>query len=150
MHHIKNKYLCTSMPSTDSKPIIYNAGEFYLQPRSISVRMVQTPTELDTQHIYSLDASGDHPLSITPLVFEQKINHKYPKSLCIPILNAAHKRGYIPRSTAFGMLNANETESTEGSNISWTKTEKSQDNKRNSPTELPTIPPETCFIPRAQ
>ena len=47
----------------------------------------------------------------------------------------------------FGMLNPIETESTEVSNISWTKTEKTQDGIRNSPTELPTITPESSFQP---
>ena len=31
--------------------------------------------------------------------------------------------------------------------ISWTKTEKSQDDIRNSPTDLPTIPPELSLQP---
>ena len=57
-----NKYLCTSISSTESNPIICNAEAFYLQPRSISVIMVQTSTELDTQQIYTPDASDDLPL----------------------------------------------------------------------------------------
>ena len=53
----------------------------------------------------------------------------------------------VPRTTMFGTLNQIEIESTEVSNISWTKTEKSQDDIRNSPTELQTIPLETNFKP---
>ena len=56
-----NKYLCACMLSTDRKPIIHNAGASNLQPRSISVITVQTPIELNTQHIYALDASNDLP-----------------------------------------------------------------------------------------
>ena len=92
-----------------------------------------------------LDASDDLPLGIIPLVVDQKINHKYPKLLSIPILNITCNRVHIPRATVFGMLNPIEIESIEVSNISWTKTKKSQDDIRNSQMELPTIPPELSF-----
>ena len=52
------------MPSTDSKQIICNAEVFYLQQRSVSVIMVQTPTELYTQHIYALDSIYAHDLPL--------------------------------------------------------------------------------------
>ena len=39
-----NKYLCTSTPLIDTKPVIQNAGEFYLQARSVSIITVQTPS----------------------------------------------------------------------------------------------------------
>ena len=92
MSHIHNKYLGFSMPSTDSKQIIHNAGAFYLPPRSILVVNIQTPTELDTQHIYTLDTSDDLPLGLIPLAVDHKINHIYPKLLSIPILNTAYDR----------------------------------------------------------
>ena len=124
------------MSSTDSKPITCNVGAFYLQPRSISVIMIQTPTDLNTQCIYALNTS---------LAVYHKINHKYPKSLSIPILNTTYNRVCIPRATVFSTLNPIEIESTEVSNISWTKKERSQDYIRNSPTELPTIPTGSSF-----
>ena len=42
-------------------------------------------------------------------------------------------------------LNQIEIERNEVMNISWTNTEKSQDNLRNSPKELPSMPPESSF-----
>ena len=48
----------------------------------------------------------------------------------------------IPRASVFGTLNPIEIESTEVSNMSWTKKEKTQDDIRNSPTKLPLIPQE--------
>ena len=59
--HITTDTYVPSMPSTDTKPIIHNAGAFFLQPRGISVITVQTPTELNTQHIYTPHASDDLP-----------------------------------------------------------------------------------------
>ena len=113
------------MLSTDQhQPIIHNAGTFYLQPRSISVKTVQTPSELNTQHIYAFNASNNLPLGIIPSAVNHKISHKYPKSLSLPVLNTAYDRVCIPRATVFGTLNLIEIESTEVSNISWTKTEK--------------------------
>ena len=52
--------------------------------------MVQAPTELDTQHIYTLNTSDDNTLDLIPLAADHKINHKYPKLLNIPILNTAY------------------------------------------------------------
>ena len=130
-----------------SKPIICKTGTYYLQPGSISVIMVQTPIELDTQHIYDLNASNDLPLGVIFLVVDDKIDHKYPKSLRIPILKTPYDRVYISRATVTSILNPSETKSTKVSNISWTKIEKSQDSITNSSTELPTIPPESSFQP---
>ena len=49
-----NKYLWSSIPSTDTKPIIYNAGAFYIQPRGLSKNkefkhLVKHTTHLCTQ-----------------------------------------------------------------------------------------------------
>ena len=67
------------MPLINIKPIICNAGAFYLQPRSISVITVHTPPELNVQHVYALDASHDLPLGLIPIAVDHKINHKHPK-----------------------------------------------------------------------
>ena len=48
----------------------------YLQPRVISIIIVQTITVLDTQHIYALDASDNLTLGIIPLVIDYKTDHK--------------------------------------------------------------------------
>ena len=63
--------------------MIWNTGSFNLQPKSISVITVQTPTELNTKHTYAFDASDDLPLGHIPLSVVHKINHKYQKSLNI-------------------------------------------------------------------
>ena len=100
--------------------------------------MVKTTTELDTQHIYTLDVSDDLPLGLIPLVVDHKIDHKYPKSASILILSTKYYRIYIPSAAVTGMLNLVEIESNEVRYISWTKTEKPQDIIRNSSTELQT------------
>ena len=106
---------------TDKETIIHNAGAFYLQSRGISVTTVHTPTEVNTQHIYALDASDDLPSGLIPLVVDHFINHTYPKSLSILTPNTKYDRVCIPKATVFSMLNSNEIEITEVSNISWTK-----------------------------
>ena len=78
---------------------------------------------------------------------DHKINHKYPKSLSIPILNTTHDRVHIPTVTVIGTLHPVETESNEISNISCTTTEKLQDSMRNSSTKFLIIPPESSFQP---
>ena len=128
------------MYSAESKPIIHNAGAFHLQPRSISVIMIQTPTALDTQHIYQLDTSDNLPLGLIPLAVDHKINHKYPKSLSIPILNTAYDTVWISRATVISTLNPVEIKSSKVSSMSWTTTEKLQDSTRNSLTILQIIP----------
>ena len=82
-----NDYLCTSMPWEVEKPIIQNAGAFYLQPRCMSIITVQTPMDLNSQHFYELDTSDDLLDGLIP--FSQKVNHNYHKLLKIPILNTS-------------------------------------------------------------
>ena len=86
-------------------------------------------------------------LQVIPLSDHHKINHEYPKLLSIPICNTAWDRVHVPKATVFSTLDPTDIESTKVSNISWTKTEKLQDDIRNSPTELPTMPPESSFQP---
>ena len=44
-----NCHLCTSIPSKVTKPIFWNAGALYLQPRSVAIITVQASTELKPQ-----------------------------------------------------------------------------------------------------
>ena len=132
---------------TESKPIIHNTGAFSLQPRSISVLMVQTLMELDAQHIYALDAHDDLPFRSYSFSCLPHNLPKYPKLLSIPILSTAYDRVHISRTPVSATLNAFEIESTEVSNMSWTTTAKSQDSTKNSSTELPTILPESNIQP---
>ena len=78
----------------------------------MSVITVQIPTGLNTQHIYALYASDDLPLDLIPLAVDDKINHKYPKSLSIPVFNTTYDRVDIPRETVIGRLNPIEIENT--------------------------------------
>ena len=80
-------YLCISLPSTITKPILQTAGAFYLQPRSISIIIVQAPINLEPQCICEFSTSNDLPLGLIPLAVNHKINHKYPKLLNTYILN---------------------------------------------------------------
>ena len=132
------------MSSADSKPIIHNAGAFCLQPRGISVIVVQTTPELDTQHISILDTSSNLPLGIIPLVIEHNIDHKYPKSLGIPILNTAYDRVCTPRATVTSTLCPVKIECNGVSNISWTTTENGKPAQEIA-TEFLIIPPESSF-----
>ena len=89
----------------------------------------------------------DLPLGLIPLAVDHKINHKYQRLLSIPTLNTACDRVNIPKATVISTLNPVETESTEISNISLTKTERSENDMRKSSTELPAMPPESSFQP---
>ena len=102
----------------------------YLKPRNISVIMVKAPTELDTQHIYTLITSDDLPLGLILLADDHKIDHKYSKSLCIPILNTAYHKVHISRTTGIGALHPVEVESNEVSNILWTTIEQLPDSTK--------------------
>ena len=84
---------------------------------------VQVLTELEPQYTYELSASKDLPSDLSPYAVDHKINHKYPKLLNIPILNTAHSRVHIPKSTIFGTLKPVEIENGEISETSWTKSE---------------------------
>ena len=64
-------------------PIVENAGALQLPLRSISVTAIQAPTELNTQHIYQLNASDDLPLGLILLAVNQRIHHKYTELLNI-------------------------------------------------------------------
>ena len=85
VHNIN--YLYTSIALKVTKPIIWNAGAFYLQSRSVSVITIQAPRELDPQHIYELTFSDDLPYGLISLSVDHKVKYEYPKLLSIPVLN---------------------------------------------------------------
>ena len=76
-----NNYLCTSIPSKFTKPIIGNSGTFYPQSRSVSVITIQAPTDLNPKHIYKLSTSDNLPDGLIPLAVDHKVDHKYAKLL---------------------------------------------------------------------
>ena len=119
------------------EPIVQNSGTFALPPRSISVISAQAPTELDTKHLYQLDAT-DLTSGIIPLVMDHEIDHKYLKLLKIPLLSREHLVVHIPK-TVIDNLQPIEVEDFEVSNMSWT-TDGTPDTT-NSPVELPCMPP---------
>ena len=69
-----NKFLCTSTVSSNTEPIICNAGILHLPLRSISVIALQAPIELNTQHIYQLNTSDDLPSGLIPQVVTSNRN----------------------------------------------------------------------------
>ena len=137
-----SKFLCTSTASSNTEPIVQNAGAFTLPPRSISVISIQAATELKTKHLYQLDTVDDLPLGIIPLAMNHKID-KYPKLMKVPLLNTEQDTVHIPRKTVIGSLQPIEVEDFEVSNISWT-TYGTADTT-NILTELPSLPPESSI-----
>ena len=101
--------------------IIQNAGALQLPLRSISVIAVQAPTELNTKHIYQLNASGDLLSGIIPFAVDHRIHYKYPKLLNLPLLNTEFDTVHVPRKTMLGTLHPIEIKNKEVSNIAWTK-----------------------------
>ena len=93
-----------------TKPIIQNAGVLQIPPKSISILPVQVPTELNTKHIYQLNASNDQPSSIITLAVDHSMHHKYAKLLNIPLPNTKYDTFHIPRKTMLGILNPIDSE----------------------------------------
>ena len=130
-----NNYLCISIPSKVKKSLVWNEG-------------VKTSAHLWAQCQW-WSSVRSNPLS------NQSQNHKYPKLLSIPVLNRAYSRGYVPRSTEFGMLKPIEMEDAKVNEISWTKVKKLNKTTMNiseelhhfsqTNTELLTIPPWSSF-----
>ena len=85
------------------------------------INTVQTPTELKPQYIYELSASDDFPSDLTPLQLPTKSTTSNSKLLNIPMLNKAHSRVYISKSTVFGTLKLVKIENAEISETLWTK-----------------------------
>ena len=51
-----------------------------------------------------MDATDDFPPSIIPLALDHEIDHRYPKLLKIPLLNAEHNTVHIPRKIIIDTL----------------------------------------------
>ena len=47
-----NKFLCMSIPSSNTEPVIQNSGSVMLPPRSLSVISVKAPTKLNRRFLY--------------------------------------------------------------------------------------------------
>ena len=113
-------FLCTSTASSNTESVVQNSGAFMLPPKSISIISVQAPNNLNTRHLYQLDATDDLPSGIIPLAVDHNIDHKYPKLLKIPLLNTEHSTVHIPRKTVIGKLQPLDVVDFKVSNISWT------------------------------
>ena len=129
-----NKFLCTSIPSSNTKVIIYNSGSAILPPRSVSVISEKVKTKLNTRYLYQLNATDNLPCGILPLVVDHKIDHKYPNLIRIPLLNTEHNTIQIPRKTVIGQLQPIDVTDSEVNNMSWTTDHTTPTNK---PAELP-------------
>ena len=95
--HIITNFYTQALPSSNTEPTIQNSGAFILQPRSISIISVQGATELNTWHLYQLNAADDLPSGNIPLAVDHKIGHKYPKLLKITLLHTKHNTLHIWR-----------------------------------------------------
>ena len=104
---------------------------------------VQAPTELDTKHLYQLDATDDLPSGIIPLAVDHKIDHMYPKLLKIPLFNTEHNTADILRKTVIGNLQLIDVQDFKVSNTSWT-TDNAADTT-NSPMKLSCMLPKSSF-----
>ena len=125
------------------EPIIQNAA-LQLPPGSICVIAVQAPTELNTKHIYQLNASDDLPSGIIPLAVNHWIHHKYPRLLNITLLNTEYDTAHVSTKTVSETLHPIDSENTEVSNVLWTK---ENANTANNPGELLSMPPSSGFQP---
>ena len=56
------------------EPTIQNTEALQLPSRGISIIAVQTPTELNTKHIYQLNAANDLPSGIISLAVNHRID----------------------------------------------------------------------------
>ena len=115
------------------EPIICNAGAIQKPLRSISIIAVQAPTELNTHHIYQLSTSDDLPSGLILLAVYDRIHHKYPNLLSIPLLNTAYDTVHVLRKTVLGTLNPIDIKNIEVSNILCTK---ENSNTTNSPAQI--------------
>ena len=120
---LNNKFLCTSIPSSNMKPIICKSGSVMLPPRSVSVISVKTPTELTTRHLYQLDTADNLPSGIIPLAVDHIIDHKYHKLLRIPLLSRENNIVQIPRKTIIDKLQPIDVAYSKVNKISWTADE---------------------------
>ena len=115
-----------------------------LPDRSVSVISVKAPIELNTRHLYQLDATDNLLSGIIPLAVDHKTGHKYPKLPFILLLNMEQRTVQIWRKTVIGKLHPVDIIYSDINNISWTT---DSTTKTNKPVELPCLPPESSFQP---
>ena len=118
--HIITNFLCTSTASSSLEPIVGNAGELTLPTRGISIILVEAPTELNTNHLYQLNAIADLLSGIASLAVDHRIDHMYSYLLKISLLNMEHDTIHISRKTFIGKLQSIDIKNIEDSNILWT------------------------------
>ena len=94
-----NEFLGTSTASSNMEPIVLNARALTLPPRSIYIISGLAPTELNTKHLYQLDAADDLPSGIISLAMYHKIDHRQQKLLKISLLNIEQDTVHILRKT---------------------------------------------------
>ena len=113
-----NKFLCRSIPSSNTESIIHNSRSTMLPPRSVSVISVKVSTKLNTRHLYQLNAADKLLPHIIPLAVDHKIYHNNVKLKCIPLLNMEHNTANVPRKAVIGKLQPIDITDSEVNNIS--------------------------------
>ena len=76
-----------SIPTPTIEPIFKTKGKIKLNPNSITVVSVKTPTNVDTSLVYELNQKFPLPSSMIPIDIVHKFDNKVPCELKIPILN---------------------------------------------------------------
>ena len=108
-----------------------------LPTRSVSAMSVKAPTELNTRHLYQLDATDNLPPGIISLAVDHKIDHKYSKILCIPLLNIDIQHRTNSKKDSHRQITIHRC-----NRFSWRTDGTATTNK---PAELPCISPKSCF-----
>ena len=91
-----------------------------------------------------MDATDNLPWVIILLAVDHKIDHGYPKLLCIYQLNMEHNTVEIQRKTVIGKLQSIYITDSEVNNIFWTTDGTTTPNR---PAELPYMSSEWSFHP---
>ena len=86
---INGQVIAQAILQTTDYPIIKTKGKVTLPPMSVSTVEVKTPKITDSTNLYKLNADTFQlPEGIIPLDALQRVSHKTPQYLSIPILNA--------------------------------------------------------------
>ena len=86
------------------EPIIKNKGKVKLNPHSITMVLVKTPSNVNKSQIYELNHKFPLPSSLIPIDVVHKFDNKVPHELKIPILNTNNNSANITNNTALVSL----------------------------------------------
>ena len=76
-----------------------------MQARSVIWISVKSPLYLDNGSLHEGEFNRQLPSGLIPLDITDKLNHKYPIELLIPLLNISDKKAKVPKNTILGCFN---------------------------------------------